>query len=431
MKKFLCLSFLTFLILIMNMMTFAVEITSPNAILIDVDSGKILYEKDAYSEVYPASTTKVMTAIIALEKCQLNEKAVASYDSIMSVPSDGSIASIQVGEAFTVKQLVQAMMVCSANEAANILAEHIGGNVESFATIMNTRAKEIGAKSTHFVNANGLHDDNHKTTVYDMAIIARYGLQHLPALKEATSLKNFSLPDSNVYHKGDRNFTNTNKLIIPSSSYYYEYATGMKTGYTSKALNCIVASAEKGGVELIAVVFGSIGAENRTKDVKTLFEYGFEQLKGEMFYSKGSTIKEIKIPGGTSDTNTINAVINENIIHSIPLDKNASDYTSEITIKDDLKAPISSGDVVGTITYNIEGHTYTYDLVASNKVDSIVENVAAIAVKTGKAIGKVLFWAILSAIGIFIALVFLRASIITKKQRMRSRRRMLYNKRFR
>ncbi|MBQ9314539.1 MAG: D-alanyl-D-alanine carboxypeptidase [Clostridia bacterium] len=431
MKKIVYLALIALSFFMIPTKIFAIELSSPNAILIDVDSGKILYEKDAYSTVYPASTTKILTSIIALENCNLDEEATASYDAIMSVPYDGSTALIQVGEKWTIKQLVEAMMVCSANEAANIVAEYIGGSVESFASIMNTRAKEIGAKSSNFVNANGLHDDKHVTTVYDMAMIARHGMLTLPELKNATSLKNFSLPNTGFYNKGDRNFTNTNKLIIPTSSYYYQYATGMKTGYTSKALNCIVASAEKGGVELIAVVFGSIGAENRTNDVKTLFEYGFTQLKGEIFFSKGSIVKELNIFGGTSETSAMNAIVNENIIHSIPTDKNVSDYPPKIEINKGLKAPINSGDVVGTITYEIEGNTYEYNLIASSQVDSIMNAVATVALKTTKAIGKVIFWAILSVIGIIIALIFLRAAIITKKQRIRSRRRAIYNKRFR
>ena len=431
MKKIYLLFIIIALFLIAPTKLFAIELSSPNAILIDVDSGKILYDKNAYAKVYPASTTKVLTAIIALESCKLDETATASYDAIMTVPYDGSTAAIQVGESFTIKQLVQAMMVCSANEAANILAEHIGGSVKSFASIMNTRAKELGAKSTNFVNANGLHDDNHYTTVYDMGIIARYGMLNLPALKEATSLRNFSLPDTSIYHKGNRNFTNTNKLILPNSSYYYEYATGMKTGYTSKALNCIIASAEKSGVELIAVVFGAVGAENRTNDVKTLFEYGFQQLKGELFFSKGASAKELNIFGGTSETSKTNAIVTENIIHSIPTNKSASDYPPEIVIKNGLKAPISSGDVVGTITYHIEGNTFQYDLVAASHVESIMSTVAAVAVETTKVIGKVIFWAVLSVIVIFIGIIFLRATIIAKKRRIRSRRRAIYNKRFR
>lgn len=422
---------LTLITIFLSQKIFAVEITSPNAILIDIESGKVLYEKDAYSLVYPASTTKILTSIIALENCNLNETASASYNAIMSVPYDGSTAAIQVGETWTIGELVQAMMVCSANEAANIVAEHIGGSVESFATIMNTRAKELGAKSTNFINPNGLHNDKHYTTVYDMAIIARHGMLNVPEFKKIANQLKFSLPNTSYYDKGDRKFTNTNRLIDPASSYYYEYATGIKTGYTSKALNCIVASAEKNGVGLIAVVFGAPGASVRTADVKELFEYGFEQLKSESFIAKGETVEKIKLSGAKSEDDLLIAVTSKNIVHTIPTDKSASDYTPEISLNKDLKAPINAGDTIGTISYDIEGNTYEYDLIASNSVDSMLNNIAAATVTTAKAIGKIIFWALLSVIAIFIGLVLLRASIITKRQRMRARRRAIYNKRFR
>lgn len=430
MKKF-TLIILTLLVVLLSQNVLAVEVTSPNAILIDIESGKILYEKDAYSMVYPASTTKVLTAIMALESCNLNDTATASYNAVMSVPYDGTTAAIQVGETWTIEQLVQAMMVCSANEAANIIAEHIGGSTESFATMMNTRAKELGAKTTNFVNANGLHSDKHYTTVYDMAMITRYGMLNVPEFKKIANQKKFSLPNTSFYDKGDRNFTTTNKIIDPSSSYYYEYATGIKTGYTSKALNCIVASAEKDGVELIVVVFGAQGASARTADVKELFNYGFEQLKSESFIAKGETVEELKVSGAKSEDDLLVAVTSKNIVHTIPADKSASDYTPEISFNKDLKAPINAGDTVGTISYDIEGNTYKYDLVASNNIDSMFNSVATVAVKTTKAILKIVFWSALSVVGIFIGLVLLRASIIKKRQRMRARRRAIYNKRFR
>lgn len=429
MKRYLFITL--FFILIIPSKLFAIELSSPNAILIELQSGQILYEKDANSLVYPASTTKILTAIMALENCDVYENITASYNAVMSVPYDGTTAAIQVGETWTVKQLVEAMMVCSANEAANILAEHMGGNIDSFATMMNTRAKELGAKSTNFVNANGLHDDKHHTTVYDMAMITRHGMLNIPEFKKAAALTKFSLPNTSIYNKGDRTFINTNKLIIPNSSYYYQYATGIKTGYTSKALNCIVASAEKDGVSLIAVVFGASDASIRTADTKALFEYGFEQLKAERFLSKGDIVENVKIPGAKTENNILSAVSSSNVVLTIPIDKNVSDYTPEISLNKNLKAPINSGDTVGTITYNVEGNTYNYKLLASNNIESIMSNVATIAIKTTKAIGKIIFWAILSVIGIFIGLVFLRASIITKRQHMRARRRAIYNKRFR
>lgn len=429
MKKFLSLLFLLILILPSNI--FALEITSQNAILIEVESGKILYEKNAYDTAYPASTTKVLTALLALEYCDPNDKVTASYNAVMSVPYDGTTAAIQVGETWTVEQLVEAMMVCSANEAANILAEHIGGSIESFASIMNSRAKELGAKSTNFVNPNGLHDSNHKTTAYDMAIISRYAMNNYPAFRNAVKLTNFSLPKTSIYDKEDRNFINTNRMIIKSSSYYYEYATGIKTGYTSNALNCIIASAEKDGVELIAVIFGAMGTSNRTADTIALFEYGFEQLNSETFLSKGDSLKNLKISGAPSDNNLVNAIITENVIHTIPANKTINDYPPQITIKENLSAPISSGDVIGSVTYVIEDNTYKYDLIASNDVKSVLNDVAAGVISTTKIIGKIILWAVITVVVMFIALILIRAAILTKKQKMRRRKIMLYNSRFR
>lgn len=429
MKKFLFLVLL--LILIFNTNVFALEISSPNAILIDVESGKILYEKDAYSEIYPASTTKILTAILALENCSLDEKVTASYNAIMSVPYDGTTAAIQVGETWTVKQLVEAMMVCSANEAANMLAEHIGGSVESFASMMNSRAKELGAKSTYFVNPNGLHNSKHKTTTYDMAFIARHGMLNLPEFKRASALTNFSLPSTSIYDKNDRNYINTNRMIVKSSSYYYKYATGIKTGFTSQALNCIVSSAEKDGVELIAVVMGAMGTKNRTDDTITLFEYGFDKLKSEKFLAKGDIVENFTITGAPTDKNTLIAAISQDVVHTIPSSKTAKDYAPEINISKELKAPITSGEILGSIKYIIEDNTYEYDLIATNSVESVMNNVAASVVSTTKVVGKVILWAIITVIAMFIGLILLRAAILTKKQKVRRRRIMMYNSRFR
>lgn len=428
MKRILFLIFLLVLILPSNI--FALEISSQNAILIEVESGKILYEKNAYEQAYPASTTKILTAILALENCELNEKVTASYNAIMSVPYDGTTAAIQVGETWSVEQLVDAMMVCSANEAANMLAEHIGGSIESFASMMNSKAKEIGAKSTNFVNPNGLHDSNHKTTVYDMAMIARYGMLNFPTFRKAASLTSFSLPDTDIYDKGDRYFVNTNKMIIESSSYYYKYATGIKTGYTSSSLNCIVSSAEKDGVELIAVIFGAMGAQNRNNDNIALFEYGFEQLKSENFVSAGAIIDTLEVDDAETDAGNLNVVMGSNVTHTIPNDKLITDYIPTININS-LKAPINSGDVVGSIVYDIEGVTYTYDLLAGNSVEKYTNTIATVAITTVKVIGQVIFWAVMSVISIIVAIVFLRAAVITKRQRMRRKRMTLYNSRFR
>ncbi len=429
--RILFLILLTIFIFIIPVNLFAVEITSPNAILIEMESGKVLYEKEADKPIYPASTTKILTTIMAIENCDLNEEVTASYNAIMSVPWDGSTAAIQVGETWTVQQLVDAMMVCSANEAANIIAEHIGGDIESFASMMNARAKELGATSTNFVNPNGLHDENHKTTARDMALIARYGMLNLPSFRKAVTLQKFSLPNTSIYDKGNRNFTNTNTMIIPDSTYFYEYCTGIKTGYTSKSLNCIVASAKKDGVELIAAVFGATGALNRTNDTKALFEYGFSQLKNEKFLSANSIIDNIKINGASLDANTVDLVISGDITHTIPIDKSITDYPPVITLNNNIKAPIESGDILGTISYDIEGVSYNYNLIARNSVGHILNNVKTAVVSTAKVIGTIILWSVVTIICLFILLVLLRVAVLTKKQKIRKRRMTLYNSRFR
>ena len=154
------------------------KIYSESAILMEQKTGKILYEKDCHARKYPASTTKILTAIIALENCDMNETATASEYAVTSVKSGYTKADIQVGETFTIEQLIDVMMLQSANEAATIIAEHIAGSEANFANMMNQKAKEIGCLDSNFVNANGMHNENHYSTAYDLALIARYCMQN-------------------------------------------------------------------------------------------------------------------------------------------------------------------------------------------------------------------------------------------------------------
>ncbi len=233
--------------------------------------GKTLYEKDAYSATYPASTTKILTAILVLENCDLNEEVAASFEAINSVYAGGTTASIQENEKFTVRDLLSTMLIHSANDAAYILAEHVGGSTESFSSMMNARAKELGAKNTYFINPNGLPNSKHVCSAYDMSLFTRYAMLNFPVFREIVGTLNYSLPITEEYIKLYTNqfpdstnvlrylTTNTNHLINPKkTSYYYEYANGIKTGYTDAAGNCIVASAQKDGVELLVVIFRSI-----------------------------------------------------------------------------------------------------------------------------------------------------------------------------
>lgn len=435
------------LFILINTTVFAMEISAPHAILIDIDSGKMLYEKDAYSPVYPASTTKVLTAILALENCNLDDEVTASFKAVNSVYANGTTASIQEGETHTVRDLLYTLLVHSANDAAYILAEHIGGSTESFASMMNARAKELGATSTYFVNPNGLPSTSHKCSAYDMSIFARHAMNTFPIFREIVKTVNYTLPITEEYTKLYLNeypnatnvtrylTTTTNHLINPNrSSYYYEYATGIKTGYTDAAANCIVASAEKDGVELIVVIFGASGWNNLRNDCVNLFEYGFSKLKSETLVAGGSIIDTKIIENGPDDDNKLDVIVEDTLKATFSSTDFVEAFSPSIEFVDNLKAPITSGDVIGTITYNVYNSTYTSNLLAGNSISTKTIISPTIIEKTTDVISiilKIIMWSVIIVVGLFFALVLIRAYIITKKQQMRSRQRRIYNSRFR
>lgn len=211
-----------------------VYIDAPVALLMDSASGKILYERSARERRFPASTTKIMTAILAVENRKFTDTATVSENAVSTVPYSYTIANLQIGEVLNYEQLLLSLMLPSANDAATVIAEDIGGSVEGFASMMNQKARDIGCENTNFVNANGIHHENHYTTAYDLALIGKYAMKN-DQLRKLVSTVKYTLPTTEKYDKEDRIFTNSNRLINPSSSNYYEYATGIKTGYTDPA----------------------------------------------------------------------------------------------------------------------------------------------------------------------------------------------------
>lgn len=240
--------------------------------------GDVLFEKNAYERMFPASTVKVLTAIVSLENSNLSDIVTVSHSCISSVPKGYTLSRIQVGENLTIENLLYAMLIPSGNDAANLLAEYVGGSVEIFSNMMNNKAKEIGCTNSNFTNPNGVHDENMYTTAYDLALIGKYAMQN-ETFREMVSTQTYTLPSTNVYPNSDRVLTNSNHLINTSSKDYYEYCTGIKTGFTNSAQNCLISSAKKNGIELISVVLGStasnFSSQSKFTDAKALFEYGF------------------------------------------------------------------------------------------------------------------------------------------------------------
>ena len=340
---------------------------SDSIILIDAKTGNILYSKNAYEKKYPASTTKLMTAILTLENCKLTDVVTVSHNAIFSVPVGYSHASLQEGEQLTVEQLLNVLLIPSANDAAFALAEHIAGSVDEFSTMMNNKAKELGCLNTHFVNPNGIHNNDHYSTAYDLALIGQYAMKFDDIMRIA-KISQYTLPKTNKYDRTDRIFNATNGLITKNDEYYYPSATGLKTGYTDKSGYCIVATAEKNGVELLEVVLGSESISDRYEDCIKLFDYGFENYSNQNLVSSNEIIENVEVAGATKETKNLDIVAKSNIDVLLKNNIDINSLDKKVEINGNLTAPISEGAVVGKITYTIDGKDYSTDLIANSTV---------------------------------------------------------------
>ena len=347
------------------------SVYSQAAILMDSSSGKILYSKNALNKMYPASTTKIMTAILTLENCNLDEIATVSKNATL-IPFTYTHAGLKEGEQLSIKDLLYTLLLPSANDSAIVLAEYVAGSVENFSDLMNQKAAELGCINTHFVNPNGIHDENHYSCAYDLALIGKYAMQN-EIFREIVKTTTYTLPANEALGIETRYFRTTNDLIRESSDYYYPYCTGIKTGYTDPAENCIVASAKKDGLELITVILGGSqtpdGASARNTDCIHIFDYGFENYSIQTICFANSTIQSIDIKNATPETKQLNLIAKNEITVLMPQSMSTTTIEPIIELQQDLKAPIHAGDTVGKVSYHIDGTIYTSDLIAGSDVE--------------------------------------------------------------
>lgn len=248
-----------------------------SAILMEAETGTILYSKNIHQRQYPASTTKILTALIASERCGMDETVTFSHDAVFDTPRDSSHIAMNPGEELSMEQSLNAILIRSANEVCYAVAEHITGTTDwsVFADIMNERAAELGCLDSHFVNPNGLPDENHYTTAYDLAMIGRAFFAN-EMLCKITLSRRIDFPATEKLPQGK--LENNNMKIIPGGEYAYEYLAGCKTGYTDIARSCLVSCAEKDGMRLICVVMHD-EAPYQYQDTIALFEYGFSNFQ--------------------------------------------------------------------------------------------------------------------------------------------------------
>ncbi len=256
----------------------APAISAGSAILIDADTGAILYDKDSHTKAYPASITKLMTGLLTVENCSMDEivtfSQAAANSVIVGVDANNGT---KTGEQYTVEQALYTLLLKSANEVAYGLAEHVGDSLPNFVDMMNARAKELGALDTHFNNASGLFDSDHYTTAYDMALIGRAAFTNAAFLTIDSYPGTYNLAPTNLTPEV-RSFHSTN-LMFKGQKFYYQYCKGGKTGFTDESQYTLVSYAEKDGMRLICVTMKEATADNRYIDTKALFEYGFNNFK--------------------------------------------------------------------------------------------------------------------------------------------------------
>lgn len=347
------------------------------AILVDVTYGEILYEQNAHDKMYPASITKVMTALLTIEAVErgeldLNQEITAGETVNDRMISGASTQNIKVGEIMSLKDMLACALIPSANEACNILAETVAGSIPAFVEQMNQKAAELGCKSTHFMNPHGLHDDEHYTTAYDIYLISNEAMKY-PLFRDMVTSMDYTVPATNM--SDQRHFWDTNALITSwrVQGYTYEYATGIKTGYTPEAGYCLASAATKGDRSLIAVVLGctrkegSTGSEGHTyfSESKRLLQWGFDNFSHRTIID--STVPLLDVPVTLSETDDhVVAEPDGSISAMLPNDLAPEDFTRTVeSYQDSLVAPVEKGQVLGKVTLSYDGKEYgSLDLVA-------------------------------------------------------------------
>lgn len=368
------------------------QLSADSAVLIDQESAKVLYGKSEQDLKYPASTTKILTALLAIEYGSLDD-IVTVGEEISMIPWDSSKAYLEIGERISLNDLLYGLMLNSGNDAANTIAVYVARKVKGqglsieealdyFSKMMNKRAKEAGAKNSNFVNAHGYHDNDHYTTALDMAMITRAAMEHDVFCKIVTTQ---TVQNAYCESGEPRRWRNTNRLIMENSDEYYEYATGTKTGYTGSAGNCLVSSANKDGLRLISVVLKA-EPDKQWADSKGLLEYGFSNFTCTKLLEKGSIAETLPVVEYAEDdwgslplmvaTDTQDQVIEKKLLPKIKKEiiwdeKVLADGNRPNSLPR-IKAPVYKDQKVGEIQYLLEGEVIAKaPLVATREVKAM------------------------------------------------------------
>lgn len=421
MRKFVCFLTIMFTFIIFLGSTAnasqAITVDSEGAVLMDATTGKILYSKNPDEVLAPASTTKVMTALVVLENAKLDEKVTIGKNP---AEVDGTRLGLIEGEVYTVNDLLHALLLLSGNDCAVALAEHVGGSIEGFANMMNEKAKELGANNTHFTNPSGLYDDNHKTTPYDLALITREAAKN-PDYIKISQAPVYEFPPSNI--NGEKKWAdNKNSLIRKNSMYYYPYAITGKTGYTIAAKHSYTSVAEKDGQRLIATFMCSDIKNSFYLNAKDLFEYGFNNFSLVKIYSKGQEISTYSV-----DENTTIPLLSTKDIYYVTNKGEESNLNVKIdTVNKDLsETSFNRGDFILDSEVKVNENDYMELPLAAGE-DRIIKSVPD-SLKD-KIINKDSLPLILSVVSFLGIITLIKYRNYIKKKKLKSKYPNIFNK---
>lgn len=432
MKKF--LSFL--LVFLLSITTFSVplsvfadskeiSISSPNSVVLDYETGKVLYEKNGNKKVYPASTTKIWTAYLVIKNVK-NLDAPVKIDKDLYV--DGSSMYLEKGEIFTVKELLQGLLIHSSNDVAEVLAEYTSGSVANFVKLMNKEAKSIGANDTYFNNPHGLPDTQHYSTAYDMALIAREAMSN-ELIREIVRTKSITFEKSDTATSKcftTRTFFNTNKFLTSTEKIEYkgklidlkyDIVDGIKTGYTDDAGRCLLSSAVKNDMRVICAVFKDYGTQVYV-DSRTLIDYAFDTYYTQTIINKTDYTKNERV----LFTKEKELLYEPEYNYKIVLEKGESvsdNYHAKVNL--DYHLPVKTGDTVGTLdVYNGKKLEKSINLIAKNNLNSKLGFLSEINIQ------KFLTRLVLALITLFVLFIISR---VIKKKKNKKRKLTNYKRR--
>ena len=348
------------------------------ALLVDVGSDTILYEKDIHAELDIASTTKIMSALLIFEAIdrgdlRMDQSITATASALKGLPEDGSTADIVAGETLTVEQLLYCMLVISANETCNILGEALDGSVDAFVAHMNQRAQELGCKNTHFANTTGLTKSGHYSSAWDLYLITKAAMQY-PEFMEICDSAKAVIPATNL--SKERTLYTTNHLLSTWRviGYRDKRAHGIKTGSTSDAGHCLISSAQEGELHFVSVVMGAerieengVGNLLNFSETSHLFDYGFKNFAYRTILEDKEIIQEVPVSLSKTDYVTVHPA--NNVESLFPRDLDPAELDRVISLPETVEAPVTAGDKLGTMELRDGDTVYaSVDLLASSDV---------------------------------------------------------------